>query len=222
MVSELPGGEDPQEAGALARKMVAALRQMVEVLQRQLGLSAADAVAKADAPGQAIVDKALKGPADQVGWADLEYVARSDPEAAARQWQEVVAEALDELRSGHRPAKAVEPPGTLCWERASFLAARRDLAEAWQPRNGAERQLVDMLAQAWTVYQQWMGRLTLRSAVECRRDEEDMPGAPRLSDAEATYEAAAMAERWHAIYLRTLEALREQQRRRPAGTASEN
>jgi hypothetical protein len=43
-----------------------------------------------------------------------------------------------------------------------------------------------------------------------------------FSDAEATAEAAALAERWHGASLRTLEALREQQRRRPPGTASEN
>ena len=42
------------------------------------------------------------------------------------------------------------------------------------------------------------------------------------SDVGATAEAAALAERWHGVYLRTLEALREQQRRRPPGTASEN
>ena len=43
-----------------------------------------------------------------------------------------------------------------------------------------------------------------------------------LSDVGATAEAAALAERWHGASLRTLEALREQQRRRPPGTASEN
>ena len=62
MVSELPGGENPEEAGALARKMAAALRQMVEFYPRQLGLSAAEAVAKADEAGWDATDC----PADQV------------------------------------------------------------------------------------------------------------------------------------------------------------
>jgi hypothetical protein len=50
MVSELPDGENPDEAGAPARKMAAALRQWVEFYRRQLGRSAAEAVAKADEP----------------------------------------------------------------------------------------------------------------------------------------------------------------------------
>jgi hypothetical protein len=42
-------------------------------------------------------------------------------------------------------------------------ALRRDLLEAWQPRNGVERQLIDTLAQAQTAQLYWLGVLTLRS-----------------------------------------------------------
>ena len=61
---------------------------------------------------------------------------------------EIREAAREELRSGHRAALTVEGYGSDAWQRARFLATREDLALEWQPRNGIERQLIDIMAQA--------------------------------------------------------------------------
>jgi hypothetical protein len=104
-----------------------------------------------------------------------------------------------------------------CWARAQFLAVRRDLLEAWQPRNGVERQLIDMLAQAQTGYLHWLELLTLRCSTDSsgRKREEGRWEPVKLSDAEAREQAVAMGERFHGMFLRTLKALRDLRRQTP-------
>ena len=47
-------------------------------------------------------------PADQVSWWELSGLAERDPEAVAKVWERVKAEASDELSSGMRAAEVVE------------------------------------------------------------------------------------------------------------------
>src|SRR5262249_22623048 len=77
------------------------------------------------------------------------------------------------------------------WKRAEFHAIRRELAEGYQPRNGLERQLIDMLAQAQAGYYFWMHR-SYASA--------------ELGAYEAA-EALEMADRFNKMFARTLRAL---------------
>src|SRR5687768_3698668 len=105
-------------------------------------------------------------PPDEVRWWGLEELARRDPELAIRRWEGMKAEALEELRSGHRAAGAVEGYGSEPWQRARFLALREELSCECRPRNGVERQLVDQMAQAQTWMLFWQERLILRSSVE--------------------------------------------------------
>jgi hypothetical protein len=186
---------------------------MVEFYKEGYKLSPPEALAKALEASPDYQASTLRGPADQVTWHGLEYVARHDPEAAAHRWQEVQSEALAELRSGHRAAKAMEGYGSRCWTRAQFLAVRRDLLEAWQPRNGVERQLIDLMAQAQTAHLYWLDMLTLRASTSSARKRDEGRWEPlTVEDEEAMEQAAAMVERFHGMFLRTLKSLRDLRR----------
>jgi hypothetical protein len=215
-VSTLSALEDPREAGTLARELAAAFKGVVESFQEAHQLTASGALAKAQETLPHYQAGVLNGPADQVSWFGLQQVARHDPERAAQRWEEIKQAALDELRSGHRAAKAMEGYGSQCWARARFCALRHELMEAWQPRNGVERQLIDMLAQAQTAYLYWLEILTLRCATNSGRKPEAKSGEPlTVSDAEAEEQAAAMVDRFNRIFLRTARTLRELRRGTP-------
>jgi hypothetical protein len=203
---------DAEEAGTLARELAAAFKGMVEHYRDVWKMSTPEAVAKVQESGPHYEASVLKGPADQVSWHGLEYVARQDPARAAARWEEVKEQALHEVRCGHRAAKAMEGYGSNCWARAQFLAMRRDLTEAWQPRNGVERQLIDMMAQAQTAQLYWLDILTLRCASQSVKREEGRWASVTVEDAEAIDQAAGMVERFQAMFLRTLKALRDLRR----------
>lgn len=155
-------------------------------------------------------------PADQVSWLDLDYLGRRDGAAALAKWQEVKQTALRELQTGHRAAKTLEAHGSHCWDRAKFLALRHDLEEGWQPRNGIERQLIDTMALAQASYLFWLERSTTYAMLESWRDNEAKDrgrwSPPRVSDSDAIEQAAAMADRFNRMFLRTLRALRDLRR----------
>jgi hypothetical protein len=200
--------QEVQEAGPLARELAAAFRRMIEHYKQVYGLSLPEALARAQQASATYEASVLNDSADQVSWHGLDYLARQDPQKATRRWEEIKDAALDELRSGHRAAKAMEGDGPHCWTRAQFLAVRRDLMEAWQPGNGLERQLLDMLAQAQTAQLHWLCVPTLRCTAGSQRQRAAGKWeALTVSDAEATEQAAAMVERFHGIFLRTLRAL---------------
>jgi hypothetical protein len=201
------------EAGALARELAAAYRSFVDYHKEQLGLSAQEAVARVESPCSTDYEKQiLNGPPDQVHWYSLEYLARKDPELASGRWLEIKANAHDDLRSGHRAARVMEGYSSEPWKRAQFLAIRRDLIEAWKPRDGLESQLIDTMAQAQTAMSFWHERLAIRSSFEPYNEKQDIKERggyrpPRVSDAQAVDEAATMVDRFNRIYLRTLRAL---------------
>jgi hypothetical protein len=215
-VNTLPAAtptDDAQEAGMLARELAAAYKGLVEHYRDVWKKNTSEAVAEAEAVSDAYTASVLNGPADQVSWHGLSYLARQDPEAAARRWEEVKAEALAELRSGHRAARALEGFGSHCWTRARFLAIRRHLIDAWQPRNGIERQLIDMMAQAQTAQLYWLDIFTPRCACESGRKRDEGRWEPQtVEDTEALEQSAAMVERFHGMFLRTLKALRDLRR----------
>jgi hypothetical protein len=126
--------------------------------------------------------------------------------------EQIKKAALDEVRTGHRAAKATDTNNDGSWQRAQFLALREELSAEWRPRNGLERQLLDTMAQAQTGYLTWLQNLTIRTNLEsCTNDrrlkEEGKWEPPRQSDADALEHAAAMMDRFNRIFLRTLRAL---------------
>jgi hypothetical protein len=113
-----------------------------------------------------------------------------------------------------RAARALEGWGPTPWERAQFLALCQELADGWQPRSGIERQLLDTMAQAQTAMLGWLTRLSTWASAPPRRDQREGAGwePPRLTEAEAAEQAAAMVERFHRLFVRSLRALRELRR----------
>src|SRR5262249_53424216 len=199
---------EPSEAGVLAGELAKSFGQRVRLYEQYYSLPREEAVRRAvelPADGQRVLD----GPPDQVCWFDLDTVARTDPGRAAARWEEIKRAALDELRTGHRAARAVETVKDGAWQRAQFLALREELATEWRPRNGIERQLIDTMAQAQVGYLSWLHMLTVRTNLEsCTNDrryrEEGKWTPPRQKDADALDQAAGMVDRFNRIFLRTL------------------
>jgi hypothetical protein len=215
----LPGLPAADEGGALAGEMAAAFGRMVQHYREWYALAPEEARAKARESPPEYLDRVLTGPPDQVSWFDLETIAEQDPAQALRRWEEVKQAAREEVRNGHRAARAIEDGGGGPWERALFSAVRAELAEAWGPRNAVERLLVDQLAQWQVLLWRWQEALTAWTTCATYRPRRAKKGEPyeamRISEAEALEGAAGMVERIHRLYLRTLKALQELRRVRP-------
>jgi hypothetical protein len=203
----------------VAADVAASFGRLVESYLNCYTLTPQEAAAEVTADRPDRRAQALEGPPDRIDWSHLEALAERDPAEALRRWEAVKEAARSELRTGHRAARALEPGGGSCWERAGFLAIRAELAEAWRPRNALEQHLLDQLAQLQTLLERWQQILVVRTRMSVMpRPTAGKVGRyepPRLSDAEALAEAAGMVERLHRLYLRTLRALQDQRRLQP-------
>jgi hypothetical protein len=205
-------------AGSLAREMARAYLQMREFYRREMAPAAADAWA--GDPAGDDVGRIAETPPHEISWWTLGRLAALDPERAQAAWERILAEARDELASGHRAAQALEWDGTP-WRRARFLAIREAFVEEWRPRGGVELALIDQMAQAHTSYLFWMERLHIRSVGEARVEDRTLERdgswePPRVDAAAALEQAAAMADRFSRLFLRDLRALRDLRRYAPA------
>jgi hypothetical protein len=125
------------EGNDLAREMAGAFGGMVRMYREHGKLTAEEAVRLAERTSPACLDRILNAPPDAVSWLDLDALARQDEDKVLRCWEDIKQAARDELRSGHRAARAVEDGGGT-WERARFLAVRAELSEAHRPRDAGE------------------------------------------------------------------------------------
>jgi hypothetical protein len=137
---------------------------------------------------------------EELTWADLQEILGQTGERAADRWEEVKQAALEELRSGHWAGGVLEGDDPRPYRLARFLAIRAELTEGWQPRNGVERQLIDLMAQAQSAMFFWQEHLYARACVE-GYEPADLAGA--------------MVERFHKMYVRTLRALQDLRRYAP-------
>jgi hypothetical protein len=218
-MNEIGTNPDP-EAGPLAVELSSAFARLIDQYERHFKVSRHEALTRASEVGEDRLQPLLETPPTELSWADLHQLAKADPAQSRARWQEVKQAALDELRSGHRAAKAVETLGFAAWPRAQFLAIRSDLAEEWQPRNSIERQLIDTMAQAQTSALTWMQYLTTYTNMQSAHSERSQREegrwlAPRQCDADAMQQAAEMVDRFNRIFLRTLRALCDLRRNGP-------
>jgi hypothetical protein len=93
--------------------------------------------------------------------------------------------------------------------------------DQWQPANGIERVLIDTLAQAQSMYLEWLELLHQRTSTEAtsersKIEREQRWEPPRLHYSEAIEEAATMVDRWNRLFLRTLRHLRDLRRYTPS------
>jgi hypothetical protein len=189
------------EVKPLARELAAAFRDRVNQYKYELGLSTEEAVAKAEADCPlSRLFRIMDCAPEELTWADLQEILGKTGERAADRWEEVKQAALEELRSGHWAGGVLEGDDPRPYRLARFLAIRTELAEGWQPRNGVERQLIDVMAQAQASMFYWQEQLFAGASVG------------------GVYEAvepAAMVERFHKMYIRTLRALQDLRRYAP-------
>jgi hypothetical protein len=183
---------EAREASPLARELAEAFRQRVNNIKHGLQISCQEAVEKAEKPCS--LDRAWSiqdCPPEKVTWSDLEELNRHSPERALQRWEEIKQAALEELRSGHSAGAVLAGKDDLAWHRAHFLAIREELSQEWQPRNGIERQLLDMMAQAQASMFFWQEFVFARHAL----------------DVYQAAEPAAMVDRFNKMFLRNLRAL---------------
>jgi hypothetical protein len=210
---------DLAEARPLAREINDAFAGLVRGYVQGYQCSVQEAVARVGQTLNAIqLSRLLDKAPERLGWLELNGLTNQDPKAAARRWEEIKQAARDELHSGHRAARAFRD--TSPFERAQFLALRDDLARQWRPQGGIEVQLVETMALAQTGWLFWMRALSNLAVVGSElsgRDAREEWGTvtPRLTEGEAMERAAAMAERFNRIFLRTLRALCELRKRAP-------
>jgi len=212
---------DGVEVSSLARVLADAYQRQVAWRRKELAeeLPEADRRVRArdDPHGQ---QQAPDVPSDQVSWSSLIPLIEANPEAAWAIWDVVKAEAAEELASGHRAALA------LCWndgpwQRARFLAIRQAFIDEWQPRGGIELTLLDQMAQAHSLYLEWVERTHMQASLEASSLERQIVlhgrWKPRqISAAESLDQSAQMAERWQKVFVRALRALRDLRRHAPA------
>lgn len=204
------------EAGSLAHELAKARNEMVDYYRRQYKFQATEALAKVDElAAETPAERILTTPARDTTWWDLEQLASVDAEMAVERWEGVKNEARAELMSGHRAAVPLETGESSCWQRAQFLAIRDALSSHWQPRNGIEWNLIDMMAQAWTLQMSWTARLVITDKIEWP----DPPSKemakwqpPRLGQSLAIDQAAGMVDRFNRIFMCALRQLRDLRR----------
>jgi hypothetical protein len=214
-----PAPPAADETVPLAAELSGSFGDLVNSYQEAYALPREEAMARVSESFPAAEDRGRHAQPKDVQFYELNALAQRDPELARGRWEEIKEAARAELQSGYRAARVMEVVPD-CWSRARFLALRDDIARDMAPRNGLEWQLIDMLAQAQTMIFWWQENLAGATMLAARRANRALKGLqehePRwLSHAEETAEAAAMVERWHGIYLRTLKALRDQRRYAP-------
>jgi hypothetical protein len=209
---------EPPEAAALASEMGAAMARLVEQYRKAMRLSAQEAVDRVEQPMcKYRQQRVMTCRPEEISWLDFEQLVVADRDSDARRVEEIQRLALDELQTGFRAALMSLESNP--WERAQFLALRKELADQWQPRNGMERQLIDTMAQAQTAWMFWLRAVNnwaLAFEAPRRRPRGSCPEEMQtITAADGMERAGAMADRFNKIFLRTLRALRDLRRYNP-------
>jgi hypothetical protein len=208
--------QEQMEQKTIARECAASFGRALAWYRSHFKMTTEEAMARMNENAEEVVQEILQRPPNEIDWHDIDHVGELDPPKALELWQEIQTQALEELRSGHRSAKALQPVVNHPWQRARFLALRHELAEQWQPRNGIERQLIDTMALAQSGYFEWLEKFacrTSRDSVSQKKLDEEAPWMPpRMCEAAAVEQAAAMMDRFNKMFLRSLRALSDLRR----------
>ncbi|MGE3511473.1 MAG: hypothetical protein AB7N65_21595 [Vicinamibacterales bacterium] len=214
-----PMGDDA-EISAVARRLGDAYAANVRWRMKELqeSVEEADRCVRSE-DDQERQRRAETEAADTVSWWSLTLLIEADPDAGWAVWERVKAEASDELTSGHRAAEAIcwdDSP----WQRARFLAIRQAFVHEWLPRGGIELTLIDQMAQAHSLYLEWIERAHMQASLEGARQQREIGERGRwqartLGTAETLDQSAQMAERWQKLFVRALRALRDLRRHAP-------
>jgi hypothetical protein len=219
----LPSPADAHdETGPLAAELARAYRRMASWYHGELELSGPEADQRARGqdwtPEEVAADleRIRERPPDQLSWMALERLVERDPETMLTVWSQVKATARKELASGWRTAGALDWDGSP-WQRARFLAIRASLGGDTPSQTGVEAALVDMAAEAFSVWLEETEHAHILSSGEVDRErlERERHGGmapPRLMMADAIAQATDRSERAHQRFLRTVKMLTELRR----------
>ena len=153
-------------------------------------------------------------PAD-VSWNDISAEWNHDEAAGRALWERIRQTACDELREGKAGAFAIEGHDERPMRRAEYLAVWLALADGLRPANGAERLLIDGMAQALIMQRHWLTRMVQTESLDTirrGRGRRDGYEPPRLSEAEAVDRAVAMQDRFQRQFLRLMKCYRDGRR----------
>lgn len=161
--------------------------------------------------------EAKEKPPKEMQWTHLSAIAAFDTKEALEMWGRICDAAYSDISSGFSAAEVmgdVEP-----FERAKFLALREHFMEGWNPQNGIERTLIDMLAQQYHLYLHWTTIAHQRSErivenhSDWQRQARDLGWIPpSQSVADAIDRAYKLADGYHRQFMRTLRQLRDMRR----------
>ncbi len=153
-------------------------------------------------------------PAD-FSWHDVAEEWHHDKDAGLALWERIKQIARDELCEGRTGAVAIEGYNERPLRRAEYLAVWVALADGLRPTNGAERLLIDGMAQALMMQRHWLQRMVQtesRDTIRRGRSPHDGFEPPRLSEAEAVDRAVAMQDRFQRQFLRLMKCYRDGRR----------
>jgi hypothetical protein len=207
------------EARAIGREMAQSRQERLDYLQDEYQLDEQEARAEAlELTRMQTTNQLQERPLRDLSWNDLNQIADEDATQALATWDRIKAEVQEEYQNGVRAGRALQAHGTSPRETAEFQVLRDELAGQHQPRSGIEQTLIDVLAQTYSSYLKWLARLINYTDLEQQPEDAREEGrwvAPRIERAKAIDQAAAMTDRFHKMYLRTLRALRDQRRYSP-------
>jgi len=219
-----------QELAASRRELVGAVTRQVAFSVEQMGMTPADAAARAR---ERLASDPDAREAGHVTWFELANLIEHDPARGEAAWQRLKDEAALELATGFRASRSLERPVSgRPYERAQFAAVLTGLRTALDPRDGLEELLIQQLAcahdlqlrwQALVVQRMeegvWQGERDRRRALETmgpaqrERSQQDhgwLP--PRIAETEALDQAVLMADRYQRAFLRLMKAFRDNRR----------
>jgi hypothetical protein len=176
--------------------------------------------------GKADLEKLKHLPPDQIHWADLTAVVETHGmQGALELWGEIKRAAVDYVESGMHITEIVQPNGTPL-ERARMIALRSQLAEGWQPQNGIEHTLIDMMCLSFSQYLYWTAIAHERVLREANKYQDIKKGSPiykegkwnlpTIGESQAVDQANRLADGYHRQFMRTLRQLRDLRRYVPS------
>ena len=219
-----------QELAASRRELVGAVTRQVAFSVEQMGMTPADAGARAR---ERLASDPDGRDAGQVAWFELANLVEHDTERGEAAWQRLKDEAALELATGFRASRSLERPVSgRPYERAQFAAVLTGLRTALDPRDGLEELLIQQLACAYDLQLRWQALAVQRMEEGVWQGERDRRRAletmgpaqreryqsdsgwlpPRIAETEALDQAVLTADRYQRSFLRLMKAYRDQRR----------
>ena len=206
------------ETNILLSRLAPVYAQHVEFYAKEYdGAPGVDPRQKADGFYEYSRDDAAETPPDKITWRHLSALAQTDLGAALDVWEKVKQAAREQLATGARTSEAVFPNATPM-QRAQHCVLREEMEDGWQPRNGIEHALVDMLAITFGLWLHWteIAHTWATGFIEDNIKNTYTGGlnwkSPRVDEAEAVDKAHRLADGYNRQFLRTLRQLRDLRR----------